>query len=671
MLRFLIFTLLICSKSALFAQDKLSAKKHVKLAQQLLSENKIAAAATHYEAAWSLKPKNLAYLNEAAQLYLKAREYRKAAESFGTLKDNKIFPNARLQYAMALQQSGQFDDAIPEFLLYINSYEGKDREKMQDRIEEYIQGCTAAIVQSDSAVSKKMSIEHLNENVNSPDDDKAPTPFGDDILYFTNSVNGKEKILRSQQLSNNTSNNNLTNWSLAHTVENLPILPDVSYGNGAFSPDGSRFYFTQNDIVSFKKITKTVSYIYLLTRTDKDWSAPVRLSKDVNTEGGVTTSPFVFHKNGKEYLYFSSDRQGGKGGMDIWYSVRDLQSDAFSPAQNMGSIVNTEGDDVTPYFDVEESLLYFSSNGRATFGGMDIFKTKGFDNRWLTPENLGMPFNSSADDWYFIKNKSRTGGFFVSNRLLGVEKLTSRDDDIYIFKINTQQELSIAGVVYEKDSKSLLENVRVSLYERRGIDNQRLLSSLICANGRFDFPILTQKTYILEVEKDLYRLVTFDFNTVDIAKNINKDFSLERYKVLAANRGDIPTSRYLENASVTIEKTNKKRSNTESASGRMREDNVKPNATLKNNIGVTYKVQVMAYETLDNANRRRLARVDDLGNFDTEKTAVNGKSFTRVMLASFTSYEEAVSVLKKVKDRSLTDAFIIRYESGKRTTKSK
>jgi tetratricopeptide (TPR) repeat protein len=689
MLRSTIYILLFCLPFGLFAQDKISAKKHVKLAQQLLIENKIAAAATHYEASWSLKPKNLTYLHEAAQLYLKAREYRKAAESFGTIKDNKLFPKARLQYAMALQQSGQFDEAIPEFLLYLNSYEGQDREQVKERIEEYIQGCTKAILQSDSAVSKKITIEHLSESINSADDDVAPTPFGDDILYFTNSVNGKSKIMRSQQLSNLVSSNtNQTNWSLAQIVENMPILPNTSYGNGTFSPDGLRFYFTQIETGPSKKAKKTGSNIYLLTRNDKEWAAPVMLSKNVNTEGGINSYPSVFHKNGKEYLYFSSDREGGKGGMDIWSSIRDLKSEEFSPAQNLGSIVNTEGDDVTPYFDTEEETLYFSSNGRATFGGMDIFKTKGFDNRWETPENIGISFNSPADDWYFIKNKSHTGGYFSSNRTLGVEKLTSRDDDIYLFKINTQQELSISGVIYEKDTKSFLENVRVSLYERKGYDNQRLLSSLICANGHFNFPILPQKTYILEVEKDLYRLSSFDFNTLELTKNITKDFSLEQYKALASSREETPKTKHLEKTPETSDKNNKTRTNTappsvvvtnndtnrkveSNKSERAHEGSIKTNTKPKSTHGVTYKVQVLAYENLDNANRRRLSRVDDLGDFDMEKASVNGKNFTRVMLASFTSYDEAASVLKKVKDRSLSDAFIIRYENDKRTSRSK
>ena len=134
MSRLLFFTFIFFSSIPSYSQDNLSASKHVKLAKKLIEENKIAAAATHYEAAWSQKPKKLEWLHEAARFYLQAREYRKAAECFGTVKDNKFFPQARLNYAKSLQQSGQYDEAIPEFLLYLNSYEGKDREQVKDKI---------------------------------------------------------------------------------------------------------------------------------------------------------------------------------------------------------------------------------------------------------------------------------------------------------------------------------------------------------------------------------------------------------------------------------------------------------------------------------------------------------------------------------------------------------
>ena len=666
MSRLLFFTFIFFSSIKIFSQDNLSASKHVKLAKKLIEENKIAAAAAHYEAAWSLKPKKLEWLHEAARFYLQAREYRKAAESFGTVKDNKFFPQARLNYAKSLQQSGQYDEAIPEFLLYLNSYEGKDREQVKDKIEDYINGCTMGIRQTDSTLLSKIEIEHLSENINSTNDDFAPVPFGEDVLYFTSTSNNSMRILRSQQLSKD--------WSLAQNLEKLPILPTVSFGNGAFSPDGSRFYFTENEIYKNKKVVKNIQSIWYMKRSDKGWATPVRLSDRINTEGGTSTHPSVFHKNNREYLYFSSDKKGGRGGMDIWYVSRDLKNEGFDDPINVGNIVNTEGDEVTPFYDVEEGTLYFASDGRATLGGLDIFKTKGEPQKWITPENLGLPFNSGADDCFFIKNKSHTGGYFVSNRSIGMEKISSRDDDIFAFKLNDKKEILVAGKVMDKESKSIVESPRISLYEKRDKENQRLLTSLMSTEGAFNFVILPLKGYSIEVEKDGYRLANFDFSTKDSSKNLAHDFYLEKYTLLASVKVEIPTAKKEVEKQTNVRKKKEDKTPKPTAETVAKPQNTEGFPKPAKPVlvaGVTYKVQVMAYESLDNTNRRRISRVDDLGDLDTEQALVNGKNFTRVMLATFNSYSEAVSILRKVKDRTLADAFIVKYENGQRTNKSR
>ena len=332
-------------------------------------------------------------------------------------------------------------------------------------------------------------------------------------------------------------------------------------------------------------------------------------------------------------------------------------------------------------------MLYFSSNGLSSFGGLDIFKSKGLDNKWSAAENMGAPFNSGADDYFFVKNKSLTGGFFVSNRTIGMEKISSRDDDIFSFKINNRIELSVAGKIFEKETKSTLENARISLYERRGGEMLRLLSSMMAVDGNYNFSLMPQKAYVLEIDKDGFRQTAFDFNTKDSLKNISQNFNLERYMVLASAKVDISikeVDKKTETVAANENKSPKNKSdnaknpsntlekavNTEG--GTRKNADVKTTTTKpKNQNGVSFKVQVLAYEMLDNTNRKRLSRVDDLGDFDTEKATVNGKTFTRVMLASFDNYDEAARILKKVKDRSLTDAFIIRYEDGARTNRSK
>ena len=693
MTRFLTLVLcLFCSLAHGQAHDNLSASKHIKLAKKLSEENKYVAAAGHYEAAWNQKPKKLEWLNEAAKGFLQGREYRKAAESFGTLKDNKLFPLARLQYGQALQQSGQYDEAIPEFLLYLNTYEGKDRDAMKDRIEEYVNGCSMALRQSDSTAKKKVEIEHLSENINSPDDDLAPVPFGDDILYFTNLIENKAKLMRTQQLSRD--------WSLAAAVENLPIPPTISYGNGTFSMDGSRFYYTQCTTIDSKKEKKRTCSIYYMKRSVKAWEEPIKLSDRVNTEGGMTTHPYIFERNGREVLFFSSNRAGGKGAMDLWFATRSAKNEDFTEAHNLGGIINTEGDEVTPFVDTLDNTLYFASNGRATYGGLDIFKSKGNENnsRWAAAENMGAPYNSGADDWYFTMNKSHTGGYFVSNKALGMEKISSRDDDIYGFKIiNERQDLAVLGKILEKENKVTLENARVSLFEKRDGSTQRLLSSLMCNEGAYQFTILQKKGYVLEVEKEGYRMADFSFNTKDSIKNITHDFLLEKYAALASAPVEIPKKTTDKNDKiVNISPSKKDKKDVKSIETPTKTDHSLANTEKPTNTeftsprgmgvvieasksktekptdgAVMFKIQVMAYESLDNANRRRIARVDDLGDIDTEQAQVKGRTYTRVMLADFNSYTEAATALKKVKDRSLADAFIVRYENGVRTNRSR
>lgn len=649
----------------------------VRAAKKLIDKGNLLEAATYLEMAYQLKPKKTETAYQSALLYLNIREYRKAVALFRPIIGEQKFPDIHLEFAQALQQAGEWDEAVPEFLFYLNNYKGKDHEKMAEKIGDFIAGCSLGIKESDSTKTGNVYVEHLNENVNTQENDIAPVPFGDNVLYFTSRWQDAAKLLRTRFVGND--------WSVAEPLTSLPIPEATPIGNGTFSPDGSRFYCTMCQEVGKKK-QKTCG-IYYLKRTKEGWTAPIRLSDRINHDStdanGMTTQPYVIHKGNSEILFFTSNRKGGRGGMDIWMSsrARNKENSDFDNPMNLGAIINTEGDEVTPFYDDEEQMLYFASNGRATMGGLDIFKSYGSLQYWTSPQNMGAPFNSGADDWYFVKNKLKTGGFFVSNRAYGMEKFSSCDDDIYSFiNINHREQL-ISGRVFDKNTKSLLENARLSLYEKRSTDDSdlRLLSSVICAEGNYQFTILPKKTYTLEVEKDGFRVGSAVFLTKDSLKNDTRDFYLERYAQLVSNRilsskQSTEKEQALLNATVAdahptpiqnVEKTDIKRKESTTESKPAAE---KPKQTTET---VKYKIQIMAYETdLDNVNIKRLKRVEDLGDFETEIATVNGKRFTRVLL-SFDTHDEAAGALKKAKERSLNDAFLIRYENGKRANSNR
>jgi hypothetical protein len=548
------------------------------------------------------------------------------------------------------------------------------------------------IRQSDSSSSTRVKLEHLDNTINSADNEIAPVPFGDDILYFTKLSTSNAEILRSQFIGGK-------DWSAAQPLKVLNIPDKMPFGNGTFSPDGNHFFCTMCQTTETRSVKKLTCGINVLNRQTEGWSAPLRLSERVNTEGGVTTQPYVFQKANREFLLFVSDRPSGRGGMDIWLTSRLRGDDRaeFEPAINLGSVVNTEGDELTPYYDATDGLLYFASNGRPTMGGLDIFKSQGWLTQWTSPENMGAPFNSGADDWYFIKNPSRTGGFLVSNRSYGMEKIGTRDDDMFQFTLDDRIILSLNGRIFDKNKQILIENARISLYEQKGnaIDDLKLLSSVVSEKGNFDLSVLPHKNYVIEVEKEGFKLFTKMISTRDSAQSARFDCWLDNYapvvnQVLTGSdagtnppdvkntEGGKKATKPTKNEKPKAEKTDKtdkilaEKTDKIEKTTKVENPNKSEKIETANREKIEFKVQIMAYATEkpEHSNLMRLKRVDNLGEVETETAVVNGTRFTRVLMA-FDTYEAAQKALKIIKEKSLSDAFVVRYENGKRTNKSK
>jgi len=143
--------------------------------------------------------------------------------------------------------------------------------------------------------------------------------------------------------------------------------------------------------------------------------------------------PHVAQAEGREFLFFASDRVGGFGGLDLYVCERPLESEEldFSFPQNLGRAVNTGADEVTPFYQADTQMLWFSSLGHPSLGGFDIFKTEKENGTWSRPINAGLPLNSSGDDYFYVLKKSGEGAFLSSNRPDGSSKTTTTDDDIY------------------------------------------------------------------------------------------------------------------------------------------------------------------------------------------------------------------------------------------------
>ena len=191
-------------------------------------------------------------------------------------------------------------------------------------------------------------------------------------------------------------------------------------GTPAFTKDGSTVVFARGNTGKSKDPSPEVD-LYMSKKTGNAWSEPERLSisDSIAWDGSPSFSA------DERTLYFSSNRRGGKGGVDL-YRVPIDNSGRFGRPINLGSTINTPGDELFPYVSAN-GKLYFSSDGHPSIGGLDLFVASRNENEIIV-EHLGVPINSIGDD-FAISFSDSTQGYISSNRPGG-----KGDDDIYFFK---------------------------------------------------------------------------------------------------------------------------------------------------------------------------------------------------------------------------------------------
>ncbi len=182
---------------------------------------------------------------------------------------------------------------------------------------------------------------------------------------------------------------------------------------------------------------------------DGKWSEPMKMNSHLNTK---EHEPSVFVSPDENYLLFVSTRTGGFGGRDIYISYRESDG-KWGPATNLGDKINTPYDDDAPFLTANGNELYFSSKGHNSMGGFDIFVSSKFENgNWTTPQNLGIPFNSTADDIYYIQSEDRKNILLSSNRMG-----TTGGMDIYEIREIKKDTVLLATVSDSSGKDSMIE----------------------------------------------------------------------------------------------------------------------------------------------------------------------------------------------------------------------
>ena len=279
-------------------------------------------------------------------------------------------------------------------------------------------------------------------------------------------------------------------------------------GPATFTKDGNRVYFTRSNYYKFfpRKNSKNENTIKIFQADLKDgkWNTIKELpfNSDEYSTGHPSLTP-----DGKT-LYFVSDMPGGYGGLDIYYS--ELTDDTWTKPKNLGSSVNTPGNEMFPYF-YEDGSLYFSSDAHNSMGGLDVFVTSFDGTKWLRPENLNYPLNSNKDDFGFVMNGDKKSGMVSSSRTF--------KDAIYEFKKNDPKFNLIVTVRREKDRKPLKD----AKVEIMNWNSGKRVSLATDADGKTVQRLELESDFLVAAAKDGFFAKTAETSTK------NKKYSEDLY----------------------------------------------------------------------------------------------------------------------------------------------
>jgi len=235
----------------------------------------------------------------------------------------------------------------------------------------------------------------------------AAVPFKDHIIYSKFSernrvTDKKDTVAFNSNLRLMTNNKGDTTWMPQIAVTNK-LISGIS-----FLPGNTGFYYCLCDKVNLMDVRCDIYF----RKYQEDGTIGEAIKISANAAGYSTQHPAVGKDlNGNIWLYFSSDRPGGKGKDDL-YRGKMKENGDVEVAENLASL-NTPEEDVTPFFHTPTQRLYFSTQGRFSFGGYDVYATSESANEWLNPMNMGTQMNASSDDLFFTLDEKGVNGWLT------------------------------------------------------------------------------------------------------------------------------------------------------------------------------------------------------------------------------------------------------------------
>lgn len=346
-------------------------------------------------------------LAESYRLYDHYQDAAVQYQQYIASKDAQ-YPLAELWYGYCLLANNDPQKALSSFNSFLKKYHNKDIY-----VDKALQGIASCnLILSSKSQKPVATISKLSSTSSEDGSNFALEKMNETEYWFSSS---RHEINKSQQkiYPLRLYKGDFKKGGISKAFDQ--IADNVNMAANSFTSDGNMVFLT-----AWKEETKSSVQpfgIYYMKRPDANskWSNPILLPSPINMKGYQSKQPFI-SADGK-FLLFSSNQPGGFGKYDLWMIAMDGEK-PIGNALNLGANINTQGNDVTPFYNTADSKLTFSTDGRLGMGGLDIYETTGSisQNQWNDPIiHLGTPYNSVKDDEYF-KEYGIDTGYLSSDR---------------------------------------------------------------------------------------------------------------------------------------------------------------------------------------------------------------------------------------------------------------
>ena len=418
-----------------------------------------------YIDAWML----LADIREQNEQYQEALTvYRKIM----VLKPEFQIPYYKL--AKTALDYGEYDTAA----FYLNEYTNRNGTQIEKSKVEHI-NLTSEF--GKEAIKHPVPFDPKNiRAVNTAENEYFPGTSADDrMLIYTRLVGGQQEDFFFSMKQDDGS------WGKPQNM-GQPINTEENEGTISLSPDGQYVFFTGCNRMDGAGSCD----IYFSALDGNVWKAPKNLGPPINSRSWESQPCLSF--DGKT-IYFTSDRPGGFGGMDIWFS--QYSKGKWSVPQNMGPEINTKGNEQCPFIAKDDQTLYFNTDGRVGMGGVDLFMVrKQPDGRWGKAENLGYPINTYEDEICLVIGADGKTAYYVSKRPGGAGGLDLYEFELYE-KARPKKTGYIKGLVFDARNKQKLQ-AKVELIDLatgktavEAYSNKLTGEFLVCLQGNKDYAL--------------------------------------------------------------------------------------------------------------------------------------------------------------------------------------